>query len=80
MAPSADAGKEVALVEAGEVGRSNIDDRSLIHFPRRQQPGRNQVAQPLCSVWFYFVVIGCRHQTSHRKATTRAGIMQPLHE
>src|SRR5690606_25562977 len=58
VAPSADAGEEMALGVAPEVVGLNKSNVSLIHVPWRDVSRRNQVPEPLRGVGIDFVVVG----------------------
>ena len=58
VGPNADAGEEVALGKSSKVIWRDISDIGFIDMPRRDQPGRYQVAQPLGLVGIELVVIG----------------------
>jgi len=58
MTPDADSGEKMALSIPGKVICSNIRNAPFIHIARRNQPGFNQVAQPLRRVRVEFVVVG----------------------
>lgn len=57
-APSSDAGEKVTLSVTPQIVRLNVDNRSLIHIPRRYMPCGNQVSQPLRRVRLDLVVVG----------------------
>lgn len=56
--PSSDASKEVALGVPTEVAGSDIDDRSLVNVSCWDVPGGGKIAEPLCGMWVFLVVIG----------------------
>ena len=64
VAPDADAREEVALVERMKFVISNVTDVPLIYFTWCDVPRRNQVAQPLRSVWIMFIIVSSHWSTS----------------
>jgi hypothetical protein len=57
VAPSADAGKEVALCVASEVVGVNFCDGSLINVSRCDKFFGDKVTEPLGSIWVYLIVV-----------------------
>jgi hypothetical protein len=60
VAPSADAGEEVALCVAAQVVGLNIDDAALVNVPGCDVSGCDEVSEPLSGIGVDFVVIN-RH-------------------
>lgn len=62
VAPTADAREEVALPVSPEVVGPNKSNVSLIYVARRDVASRNEVAEPLSSVWINLVVVSATAQ------------------
>ena len=60
MRPDADAGEEVALREAAQVGGMNVLDAAFIDDAIGDVSGGDEVAEPSCCIGVYLVVVG-RH-------------------
>jgi hypothetical protein len=58
QAPDPDAGEEVALCEAGEVGRAHVLDASLIDDAGRDVSSVDEVSEPLSCIGVDLVVVG----------------------
>jgi len=58
VAPYADSGEEVVLVESPEVAVIDFDNASFIDFPWCDMACGYEVAQPLRGERVYFVVVG----------------------
>jgi hypothetical protein len=59
--PAANAGEEVFLLIRGDFMGLDVGNRSVVHPPRREQPVRDEFAQPRAALGIVVVVIG-RHQ------------------
>jgi hypothetical protein len=70
VAPNADPGKEMALGKTAQVAWEDIFNTPFVNVSGRNVPGVNQVAQPLCSGWVDFVVVG-GHTRPHRLKSRR---------
>jgi hypothetical protein len=62
-APASDPGEEMALVKAVEIVGIDIGDAPFVHDAGRDQPGPDQVAQPLGRVGIDLVVPGAHSLT-----------------
>jgi hypothetical protein len=69
VAPDADPGEEVTLVETKKVIRLNFRDTALINFTFRQVSCRDQVPEPLRGVWVYLIVVYCHFILSAHEST-----------
>src|SRR5690606_25167921 len=58
MGPDADSGEEMMLAVAVEIGRVNVTDIPFVHVAGRDQPGRDQVPEPLAAERVDLVVVG----------------------
>ena len=67
VAPHTDAGEEVALGVSGEITWSNIFNTPIINISGGNQPGLNEVAQPLRGARVELVVVGPRHHSLHNR-------------
>lgn len=65
VGPSADAGEEMALGVSSQVFGPDIHDAPLVHVAVGDQPGRDQVAQPLRGVGVKLVVVRPWHLLTH---------------
>lgn len=60
-APRADPGEEMALCVSAQIGGVHVLDVALIYVSVSDQPGGDQVAQPLGGEWLDLVVVGAGH-------------------
>jgi hypothetical protein len=74
--PAADAGEKMALHIPPQVLGPYIGDRPRVHIARRQQAGRDQVAQPLRRERVPFAIIV--HRSIQRHAQRTQGILDRL--
>ena len=61
MTPDPDAGEEVTLGEAVEVGGLHVSDASLVNDSGRDVTGGNEVPEPLSRERVDLVVVGMAH-------------------
>jgi hypothetical protein len=66
--PATDAGKEMTLAVPSEVGRPDIDDRSLVNVAGGDLFVPNKLAKPLCGIGFFLVVVGTQDGSYFFKA------------
>jgi hypothetical protein len=77
--PSADAGEEVALDVAGQIGGLDIDNASFIYVTFGDQPRVNEIAQPLRCVGVEFVVVGGHVASFNSRIARRDSSPNALH-
>lgn len=58
VAPDSDPGEEMALSIPGKVVCSDINDAPFVHVARRDQVGRDEIAEPRGGVGVVLVVVG----------------------
>jgi len=64
VGPSADAGKEMALVVSGEVARAHVNDASLVNVSARDEVRGDEVSEPLSGIGVNLVIVGSQHLAS----------------
>jgi hypothetical protein len=62
--PSGDPGEEVTAGEAVEVDGLHVSDVPLIHESRYDEPGRNEVSEPLSGEGIILVVVRIHSESS----------------
>ena len=70
VAPDADPGEEVTLVERMKVFRLNIMYAPLVHFAVGNVPCCDQIAQPRGCVWVVFIIVGPHSLSASIHAST----------